>query len=550
MAEPRSGVAIVPGAPGLVRNREPRHLLHSQRPNRARGNLAESQATANTSQFDDASAEPGVWRFARVDRASVIVDAEDYFALMQQAMLKARHRVLLVGWDFDTRIHLAVGRRWFSRPFRRKHPRRLGSFLMWLARHRKGLEIDILKWGLGVFQFVTRGYMIVDVLRMAAYKGITFNFDNHHPVGCSHHQKIAVLDDKLAVCGGIDMTMDRWDSREHKERDRRRHRPHGRRYRPWHDATMMMEGEAARQLGVLSRERWTRAGGEKLSEIEVPEETLWPDHLPVQFENVEIGIARTCAEYDGNCEVREIERLLLDQIAAAKRFIYSENQYFTSSKIAEAISTRLQEDDPPEIVFVQPDAADGWLEQQAMDHARNCLLHSIAEVDHKNRFALYVPYTGETKIYVHAKLTIFDDRVLRIGSANFNNRSMGLDSECDVFIDCERPGNDHACAGIAALRHSLLAEHCGLEETDVARALEENDSMIDFIAAHGRKNSRQLRRFVAPPVGAIEETLAGSQLLDPERPEEMFEPFAKGGLMKQGSRVSRAWARAKKGFRR
>ncbi len=496
--------------------------------------------------FSDESVEPGVWRYARVERASVIVDAEDYFALMQKAMLDARHRIMLVGWDFDTRIHLAVGRRWFSRVFRRRHPRRLGSFLMWLARHRKGLEIDILKWGLGVFEFLTRGYMLVDVLRMAMYKGITFNFDGHHPVGCSHHQKIAVLDDRLAVCGGIDMTQERWDTREHLETNRRRHRPHGRRYGPWHDATMMMEGEAARHLGALSRERWSRAGGDLLHEVPVPDRSLWPEGLPIQFENVELGIARTRAKYEELSQVCEIEELLLKQIASAKHFIYSENQYFTSAKIADAIGKRLEEDDPPEIVMVQPEKADGWLEQQAMDHARNCLLHSLVDLDHKQRFGFFVPYTGETPIYVHAKLTVFDDKILRIGSANWNNRSMGLDSECDVFIDCARPGNAHACDAIAAIRHSLLAEHCGMDEAAVPAALEDaGGSMLQFIARHGTRNSRQLRKFVPPELGEIEETLAGSQLLDPERPDDMFEPFANGGLMKQGSLVSRSWRRVR-----
>lgn len=500
--------------------------------------------------FDDASIEPGVWRFAHADRASVIVDAEDYFAHMQTAMLMARRRIFLVGWDFDTRIHLALGRRWFSRMFRRQHPRRLGSFLMWLARKHEPMEIRILKWSVGVFQFVTRGYMLVDILRMASYKRITFKFDTHHPVACSHHQKIAVLDDKLAVCGGIDMTQDRWDTREHLEHDRRRRRPRGRKYGPWHDATMMMQGEVARQLGCLSRERWHRAGGERLEEVQIPSDSLWPEKLAVQFENVEIGIARTRAEYDETSKINEVEDLLVAQIGAAKKFIYSENQYFTSPRIAEAITKRLQEDDPPEIVMVQPDAADGWLEQQAMDHARNMLLHAIAEIDRAKRFALFVPYTGETKIYVHAKLTIFDDMVVRIGSANWNNRSMGLDSECDVFIDCARPGNEHACTSIGALRRSLLAEHCGLEESEVARILEENGSMLALIEAHGTRNSRQLRRFVPPEVTEVEQKLAESQILDPEDPSSMFEPFAKGGLIKQGSRIGRAWARTRKRFRK
>lgn len=508
-------------------------------------NLAGSPSNTDEIQYTDYSTEPGVWRYAHADRASVIVDAEDYFALMQKAMLAARRRIMLIGWDFDTRIHLAVGRRWFSRAFRREHPRRLGSFLVWLAKRRDGREILILKWGVGVVQFITRGYMIVDVLRMASKKGITFNFDGHHPVGCSHHQKIAVLDDRLAVCGGIDMTQDRWDTREHLEHDRRRRRPHGRKYGPWHDATMMIEGEAARHLGALSRDRWHRAGGDALEEVPIPERSLWPEELKVQFENVEIGIARTRAEYKDTSEIREIERLLIDQIGAAKKFIYSENQYFTSPRIAEAITKRLKEDDPPEIVMVQPDAADGWLEQQAMDHARNILLHAIEEIDHKKRFALFVPYTGETKIYVHAKLTIFDDQILRIGSANWNNRSMGLDSECDVFIDCNRPGNAHACHEIAALRHSLLGEHCGLKPEQVAEALERDPSMLRFIEQHGNVNGRQLRRFVPPEVGDVEEKLAGSQVLDPEHPDEMFEPFAKGGLFKQGSRINRAWTRVR-----
>jgi phosphatidylserine/phosphatidylglycerophosphate/cardiolipin synthase-like enzyme len=507
--------------------------------------MDDSEAAPSAGGFGNESTEPGVWRYARVERASVIVDAEDYFALMQQAMLKARQRIFLVGWDFDTRIHLTLGRKWFQRPFRRNYPRRLGSFLMWLGRHRDGLEIRILKWGLGMLEFATRGYMLVDVARMAASRAITFKFDSHHPLGCSHHQKIAVLDDKLAVCGGIDMTQDRWDTRGHIERDRRRRRPHGRKYGPWHDATMMFEGEAARVLGELSRGRWLRAGGRPIEPVAVPDESLWPEGLEAQFEDVEIGIARTRAAYDGLPQICEIEQLMLAQIARAEKFIYFENQYLTSRKVADAIGRRLQEDDPPEIVIVHPETAEGWLEQQAMDHARNCLARSLRDLDRKGRFGLFVPYAGETPIYVHAKLMIADDRMLRIGSANLNNRSMGLDTECDVFIDCDRPGNAHACHGIAALRCSLLAEHCGLEPERVSELLAENPSMISLIERHGQRGPRALRPFAIPEIDDIAATIAGSQLLDPERPDDMFEPFANGGLFREGSIVKRAWRRVR-----
>ena len=85
---------------------------------------------------DDRSVEPGVWRYAMATRVRVIVDAEAYFDLMQQAMLKARQRVLLIGWDFDTRIHLTRGRRWWQKGWNRQFPSRLGSFIPWLTRRR------------------------------------------------------------------------------------------------------------------------------------------------------------------------------------------------------------------------------------------------------------------------------------------------------------------------------------------------------------------------------------------------------------------------------
>ena len=79
-----------------------------------------------------------------------------------------------------------------------------------------------------------------------------------------------------------------------------------------------------------------------------------------------------------------------------------------------------------------------------MDHARAELVRAIEEADEKGKFSIWSPITGETPIYVHAKIMIIDDEILRIGSANLNNRSMGLDSECDVFIDTKRKGNEHA----------------------------------------------------------------------------------------------------------
>ena len=132
---------------------------------------------------------------------------------------------------------------------------------------------------------------------------------------------------------------------------------------------------------------------------------------------------------------------------------------------------------------------------------------------------------------------IADDEVLRIGSANMNNRSMGLDSECDIFIDAARPGNGHAGPVIAGLRHRLLAEHCGQSEDRVARELASAGSMAAFIDGLEPKG-RRLVPFSLRPLTNREKALADSALLDPDRPEDIFEPlgtrhglFRRAGLL-------------------
>lgn len=473
----------------------------------------------------DKSESNSLWCHAKATRAHPVIDAADYFEIIQAAMMNAKHRIMLIGWDFDTRIDLTRSRRKKGAP-----PKRLGEFILWLADRTPGLEIKLLKWNIGALKMLGRGTTIVDVAKWAMHKQIQFKLDGAHPVGCSHHQKIVIIDDKMAACGGIDMTADRWDTREHLDDDQRRKRPNGKLYGPWHDCTMLVEGDAAMALANLSRDRWVRAGGEPMEPCPNDAASPWPEFLAAEYQFVEMGIARTRAEYESACEIREIEALFLEQIAAAKKFIYAENQYFTSPKIADAIAARLKEADPPEIVLVGPETADGWLEQKAMDGARATLVRAIGEHDHKRRFGLYIPKTkGGDPIYVHAKLMIIDDRILRIGSANMNNRSLGLDSECDIFIDCDRPGNESACDGIKALRASLIAEHIGIPPERVTQLLGAGTSMRDIIAGE-KGNGPTLELLDLPQLDEAEKAVAENAALDPEHPEDLFEPFSSPGL--------------------
>ena len=117
-----------------------------------------------------------------------------------------------------------------------------------------------------------------------------------------------MIDDNFAVCGGIDMTSDRWDTPEHLDCDPRRQMPFSRKlYGPWHDLTMMVEGDAAAALGQLGRQRWVQAGGAPMEPCAPRAETAWPKQLKAEFCDVEIGIARTRAEWKDTGEIREIE---------------------------------------------------------------------------------------------------------------------------------------------------------------------------------------------------------------------------------------------------
>ena len=224
-----------------------------------------------------------VWRYARASKAHVIVDCAEYFRWMREAMLNARHRILLIGWDFDTRINLTV-RELGARRRPGDPPDHVGDFIPWLVKRRPDLQVRVLKWNFGAMKMFLRGRMPLDLLRWWMTPGIDFKLDSMHPLGCSHHQKIVVIDDCFAVCGGIDMTGERWDTPEHIEDDPRRRRPSGKPYGPWHDCTMAVDGEVARALGDYGRERWKQAGGDPMEPCPPCADSPWPEALHAELD--------------------------------------------------------------------------------------------------------------------------------------------------------------------------------------------------------------------------------------------------------------------------
>jgi uncharacterized membrane protein YdjX (TVP38/TMEM64 family) len=115
-------------------------------------------------------------------------------------------------------------------------------------------------------------------------------------------------------------------------------------------------------------------------------------------------------------------------------------------------------------VLVTRRLSHGWLEEVTMHVLRTRLLATLCRADAHGRFHAYYPHVDGlaegTCIDVHSKLMIVDDEWLRIGSANLSNRSMGVDTECDLVVEAR--GDARVRAAVQGLRDRLLAEHLGV----------------------------------------------------------------------------------------
>jgi phosphatidylserine/phosphatidylglycerophosphate/cardiolipin synthase-like enzyme len=204
----------------------------------------------------------------------------------------------------------------------------------------------------------------------------------------------------------------------------------------------------------MCRDRWVVSGGDTIAPVQHGAD-CWPDGREARLYDVEVGIALTVPEMAEQEPRHEIEALYVDLIARARNAFYAESQYFASRKVAEAIAKRLAEPDGPEFVIVHPiQRKAGWSRWRWIRPApvwwRPC-----SSAIPTAACASITPYRRGQPIYVHAKVTVVDRDVLRVGSSNFNNRSLRLDTECDVVIDAERPANDDERATIAGIRNGL-----------------------------------------------------------------------------------------------
>jgi phosphatidylserine/phosphatidylglycerophosphate/cardiolipin synthase-like enzyme/uncharacterized membrane protein YdjX (TVP38/TMEM64 family) len=457
------------------------------------------------------------------ERAAVLVDGAEYFGALRSSLLKAERSIFILGWELNSRTCL----RGTALPNDRA-PRELGKLLKWLLRRKKKLEIRILLWDHSVFYAVQRELFPRWIFGWRRSRRVDIRLDSHLPFGASHHEKVVVIDDTVAYCGGIDLTLRRWDTREHRPVEPSRCDPRNKPYVPVHDVQMVVDGEAAAALAQRARERWEHAGGAAAGPV-APRGQCWPRGVEPTFEHVPLGVIRTLAALEEREEdIREVERSTAAAIGRAEQLIYIENQYITSKSAAEALLARMRANRALETIVITSREPGGWLEAGAMGTGRQQFMALFDEPQLRRRIHFLYPFArgspgddeyaapnktedGTFSIHVHAKVLIVDDVFLRIGSSNLNNRSMGFDTECDLGVEASNAKHRRA---VAAVRNDLIAEHWGAEAAAVRRALASGRPVLEALAALGDARDRG----VAPI--AREEPAPGGvvQLLgDPER---------------------------------
>ena len=457
------------------------------------------------------------WQVTDAKRIAFLIDGESYFRALADACEAAQKTIHIIGWDIDSRIRL--------RRNGNDRQESLQQFLERLAQEKSDLHIYILEWDFAMFYSLERELWPRLSLDWQTHERIHFELDDSHPLGASHHQKIVVIDDRVAFVGGLDLASCRWDTPEHRP-DHPERTDNGTPYGPFHDVQIMVDGDAAEKLGVLARDRWERATGERLSTVYGADPALWPEQITPDLENVGLAILRTEPAYDGRPEVREIEQFYVEAIGQAARFIYLENQYLTSHVIGTALVKSLEKPHGPEILIVLPNTCFGWLERETIGAMRQRLLQRLYEADQQHRLKVCYPDRkdlGSAVINVHSKILIIDDAILTIGSANLNNRSMGFDSECNLALSAENQA--HAAKAIASLRNRLIAEHLGVNPEKIGRKFQESGSLLSAIAAVAQQG-RSLKDLPVIENTFLPEYLSTDVLVDPERPldlEDLFE---------------------------
>jgi phospholipase D1/2 len=456
-----------------------------------------------------------VWRATEAQASGVIVDAADYYHAFYWAARGARRSILISGWEFDRAVPLLRGA-----DVPPGAEVRFLKFLNGLCQSNPRLHVCLLAWDFHIVLAGEREWLQRVFFHWMTNERLHFRVDDSPVAGGSHHQKFVVIDGCLAFLGGIDLRDACWDDRRHLAVNPDRH-SRGQPHKPYHDVQVYLAGGSAPlALEQYFFQRWQRAGG-TLPPLPPPARAGIdsPPRGALVLGPTKLGLSRTQPSTRGPM-ICEIEHLMDDAIADARQLIYIETQYFSSQRICDALLRRMRHASRRlQIVVVVNERAEALKEEVAVGFRQLENIETLRRVAAETGQTLgcYFPLAagsaerGPEPTYIHSKLMIVDDRFLTIGSANFTNRSMGIDSE--LHASWEASDSDATLQRrIRRIRVSLLAEHCGVSARSDVRRLVSMDGLVGRLDAIAGRSDLRLRSHSWP--SAIQRRILGT--IDPQ----------------------------------
>jgi phosphatidylserine/phosphatidylglycerophosphate/cardiolipin synthase-like enzyme len=401
----------------------------------------------------------------------VLVDGEHALGRLQEDIVGARDSVLLAGWHFEPAFRLTRG----------------GPTLReLLAGAADSADVRVLAWAGAPLPLFKPSRSDVREARETMVKGTKIRMEldaKERPLHC-HHEKLAVIDGRVAYVNGIDLTSlagDRLDSSEHPARGAV----------GWHDAASRIEGPLVRDVADHITLRWREVTGQT---IELACDDSPRGAVRAQFVRT---VPNSVYEALPRGDFRILEAYVR-ALRSAERLIYLESQFLWSPELVAILRAKLE--DPPNdefrLVVLLPRRPNN-----GKDDTRG-QLGVLAEADRDQRLlacTLYQPGHLE-QVYVHAKIGIVDDRWLCIGSANLNEHSLYNDTEACVIT------TDEELVREARLR--LWREHLRRDDVDgephevIDRLWVETAEQGDHLAVLPNV-SRRTRRFLGPLNGLL-----------------------------------------------
>jgi phospholipase D1/2 len=501
--------------------------------------------------------------------AQWLVDGRDHMWLVSRAIDQARDVIYIHDWWLSPELYMrrpaAISQKWrLDRLLKRKAEQGVKIFVIIYRNVESAVPIDSQYTKFSLLEL----HPNVFVQRSPnQFRQNTFFW--------AHHEKLCIIDHTMAFVGGIDLCFGRWDTPQHSLTDDKAtgfepndlpkdaehcqmwagkdysnpriqdfyalNKPYEEMYdrlqvarMPWHDISMQVVGQPARDLTRHFVQRWNYILRQRKPTRPTPFLLPPPDFNAADLEALglngtcEVQILRSAGPWSlGTPDKTEhsIMNAYAKLIEESEHFVYIENQFFISSCETEAVTIHnLIGDALVERIVRAARDNEAWracliiplipgfqntVEEEGGTSVRLIMQYQYRSICRGDSSVFgrlrargiepedYIQFyalrqwgkIGPKKIlvteqlYIHAKIMIVDDRTAIIGSANINERSMlgNRDSECaaivkDADMILSRMNGEPYRVGRFAhtLRVRLMREHLGL---DIDKIMEETQAL-------------------------------------------------------------------------